>query len=76
MGPLSFYNACIHSQNKGDSAVDFAIVAITTMLSKKIHTVLNVILLDESCSAHLRMYITSTESTVEVLPIVKFSYRY
>jgi len=76
LGSLSFYNACIHSQNKADSAVDFASVAITTMLSKKMHTVLNVIFLDESCSAHIRMGITSTESAVEVLPIVKFSYRY
>jgi hypothetical protein len=46
------------------------------MLSKKVHTVLNVIFLDESCSANLRMGITSAESTVEVLPIVKFSYGY
>jgi hypothetical protein len=66
----------MHFQNKADSAVDFASAAITTMLSEKTHTLLNVIFLDESCSVHLRMGITSAENTVKVLPIVKFSYGY
>ena len=76
LGPLSFYSTCIHSQNKVDSAVDFASAAVITMLSEKLHTVLNIIFLDKSCSTHLRMGITSAENTVEVLPVVKFSYRY
>jgi hypothetical protein len=59
----------MHSQTKDDSEVVFASAAIVALLSEQMCILLLVRFLVKRISAQLRIAITSTENTVERLPI-------
>jgi hypothetical protein len=71
LNSLSFPTTCIHSQMKDDTRMVLVFVSTTraALLSEQICILLLIRFLVSSSSVHLTIAITSTENTVERLPI-------